>query len=169
MAAYFEVSAQDRSRALLLDSGLLLLLFVGSQDPAWIAKFKRTSMFTEDDFDLLTSLACQFRKMVTTPYILTEVSNLLGQLPEVVKPWFYSVFSRAVTDVLDELFHGSKRVVNEDCFPKLGLTDAGVVEAAKDGCLVLTVDLPLVLRLQSVGAAVLNFNHVREQAWSPEP
>jgi len=107
--------------------------------------------------------------MVTTPYILTEVSNFLDQLPQVVKPTFYSVFSRAVTEVLEELFQGSKRVVTEDSFTKLGLADAGIVEAAKDGCLVLTVDLPLVLRLQSAGAAVLIFNHVRERAWSPEP
>jgi len=57
MAAYFTVSAEDRRRALLLDSGLLLLLFVGSQDPSRIAKFKCTSMFTKEDFDLLASRA----------------------------------------------------------------------------------------------------------------
>ncbi len=74
-------SAHHR-QGLLIDSNLLLLLFVGQYDPTRIQKFKRTDQFTVGDYELLADYVEQFRELVTTPSILTEVSNLLGQLPE---------------------------------------------------------------------------------------
>ena len=74
-----------RWEGLLIDSNLLLLLFVGLRDRDRIQKFKRTAQFTIRDFERLAAFIRRFKEVVTTPSILTEVSNLLGQLPESLK------------------------------------------------------------------------------------
>ena len=69
-----------RSRTLLLDTNLLLLLFIGGKDTLLIPKSKNLSEYTEDDYDLLAEIVnSSFDRLVTTPHIMTEVSNLLGK------------------------------------------------------------------------------------------
>ncbi len=68
-----------RRRALLLDTNLLLLYFVGAFRPDRIGTFDRTSKYSVDDFALLERLISQFKLMTTTPHVLTEVSNLMAQ------------------------------------------------------------------------------------------
>lgn len=70
-----------RTEGVVADTNLLLLYVVGAHDPERIGRFPRTDTYTEDDFDLLERLLGYFETAVTTPPILTEVSNLLGQLP----------------------------------------------------------------------------------------
>ena len=71
-----------RSRGVLVDTNLLLLYFVGLYNPSLIPQFKRTRIFTVNDFDVLQNFIALFSKVVTTPDILTEVSNLSNQLAE---------------------------------------------------------------------------------------
>ena len=47
---------------LLIDSNLLLLLFVGLNDRTRIAKFKRTAQFTVDDFECLIDYVQGFKE-----------------------------------------------------------------------------------------------------------
>jgi hypothetical protein len=75
------VLARYRTAGVLVDTNLLLVYFVGAFDPALIPKFKRTRMYTLEDHPLLVRVLGFFEKVVTTPHILTEVSNLAGQLP----------------------------------------------------------------------------------------
>ncbi len=44
-----------RTKGVLVDSNLLLLLFIGSYDPQRIKKFKRTQEYTFEDFELLSA------------------------------------------------------------------------------------------------------------------
>ena len=53
---------------------------MGNFQPARITTFKRTQQFVEEDFQLLRLLLGYFDKIITTPNILTEVSNLAGHL-----------------------------------------------------------------------------------------
>ena len=71
-----------RTRGILVDTNLLLLYFVGSLDLNRIERFKRTRKYTIPDFHVLVQLLTYFGRVVITPHILTEVSNLAGQLSE---------------------------------------------------------------------------------------
>jgi hypothetical protein len=84
---------------LLIDANLLLLLVVGSADRSLIESFKRTRAYTREDFDLLLRLVARFPKVVTTPNVLTEVSNLAGQLRDPTRRAIRQKLSRLITDI----------------------------------------------------------------------
>ena len=71
--------ANQSSGVLLLDTNLLLLLFIGGKDTSLIKKAKTLAAYTEEDYELLqefTSLN-RFTGLLTTPHIIMEASNLL--------------------------------------------------------------------------------------------
>lgn len=74
--------APGRPSTLLIDTNLLLVLLVGAQDREQIARFKRTSAYSREDYDLLARFVADFRQIAGMPNVLTEVSNLAGQLAE---------------------------------------------------------------------------------------
>jgi hypothetical protein len=139
---------------------LLLLLFVGLRDRNRIPKFKRTAQFTIRDFERLAAFIRRFRELVTTPSILTEVSNLLGQLPDSLKYSFYQHFAHAIKD-MHEQYTPSQELGNEKAFPRFGLTDAAILHAASGKYLVLTDDFRLARYLEGQNIDVINFNHLR--------
>lgn len=155
-----EASASYRNKGLLIDSNLLLLFFVGLHDRTWIRRFRRTAKFSIEDFDTLVGLIEGSKDIVTTPSILTEVSNLLGQLPKNLKISFFRRFSYGLKN-LHEHYAASSELAEEKCFPKFGLTDAAILQAARGKIVVLTDDLPLVQFLQHENIEVVNFNHLR--------
>lgn len=102
-----------------------------------------------------------FKQLVTTPSVLTEVSNLLGQMPGAIRLPVFQRFSLSIQN-LQELFTPSRELAQDPCFPKFGLTDAGIVRSAKGRFLVLTDDFPLAGYLEHQGVDVVNFNHLRQ-------
>jgi hypothetical protein len=159
---YLEIfsHSKEKEKDVLIDTNLLLLLIVGTCDRDRIAKFKRTETFTKDDYDLLVKIIRFFKQVVVTPNILTEVSNLLGQLPEDLAPDFYKHFSSEVSNLLEK-FSPSRELVIQDYFLKFGLTDSSIILNAKEKYVVLTVDLPLFGYLGNKGVKAINFNHLR--------
>ncbi len=155
--------AKHRRGLALIDSNLLLLLFVGRFRRDLISKFKMLTTFTPEDFDTLAVVVGQFGRIATTPNILTEVSNLSGTLSSQIKPAYYESFSRDLA-LLDEKYVPSKDVARTSAFRPFGITDAGIALIAKEGILVLTDDLMLCQYLLGNGIEALNFNHVR--SWS---
>jgi len=155
-----DTSTAYRCEGLLIDSNLLLLLFVGLRDRNRIQKFKRTAQFTISDFERLAAFIGRFKEVVTTPSILTEVSNLLGQLPDSLKYSFYQNFAHALSD-LHEHYTPSQQLRNEKAFPKFGLTDTAILQAASGKYLVLTDDFRLTQYLLSQNITVINFNQLR--------
>ncbi|MGE0824187.1 MAG: PIN domain-containing protein [Candidatus Binatia bacterium] len=158
-----------RRAGILIDTNVLLLYFVGNFDINLIPQFKRTLQFTVEDYQTLLLIIRQFQKIVTTPNILTEVSNLSGQLPEQVKrptrSLYFKKFAEGLT-ILEEQYRESLQIANGTHFTKLGLTDAGIFGIAKDKYLVLTDDFRLSQTLQKDNIDCLNFNHVRPLGWS---
>lgn len=71
-----------QQKGILIDTNILLLLFVGETNRARISQFKRTNKFSEKDYDLLIKLLKRYSKIVTTPNILTEVNSLINQISE---------------------------------------------------------------------------------------
>lgn len=155
-----ELLARYKSRGVLIDTNLLLLYFVGLYDQSQIQKFKRTLIFTVDDFDIIRNFINYFGKVVTTPNILTEVSNLSGQLPDAVRSAYYDDFT-ARFEVLEEEYVPSADICSLSYFRKYGLTDSGIASLVRDKYLVLTDDFRLSNFLQSSKIDVINFNHLR--------
>jgi predicted nucleic acid-binding protein len=164
MDYYVELLYRYRSKGVVVDTNLLLAYFVGSYDPAWIAKFKRTLTFTVEDFYTLKRVFDFFDKVVTTPNILTEVNSLANQLPMQVKQGFNAVMSKIVV-TLDEHYQASVVVCALEQFQKFGLADAGIIELVKGRHLVLTDDFKLANYIEPVGIDAINFNHIRPMNW----
>lgn len=149
-----------RGRDVLIDTNILLMYIVGTLDPRLIPMFKRTKMFTLDDYTILCRFLQHFRSIVTVPNILTEVSNLAGQMAEPRRTRVFQIFSQAV-QVIREQYVQSTIAVENSAFLRLGLTDVVIAKIAEGGVLVLTDDFKLSQHLERSGLDVVNFNHIR--------
>ncbi len=149
-----------RSKGVLLDSNLLILLLVGTYDRDLIGIDKRLADYIPEDLDALLSLIKNFREVFTTPSILTEVSNLSQHLDSA----FISVFVSHIK-IAAETHVESRKLCDDDLFSKVGLTDTGIACVAGGTLLVLTDDFRLAGHLQKRKIDVLNFNHIRTYAW----
>jgi hypothetical protein len=158
------VVKKHRLSGLLIDSNLLLLLLVGRINRKRITAFKRTQKYTLGDFERLSQICAFFSRHWTTPQILTEVSNLSGQLTEPERGKFRAALASLV-EVIDERYITSRLITSHSSFARLGITDAGLVLLSADGPLLLTDDWPLYETVARRGVDVINFNHVRMSNW----
>lgn len=155
-----------RSRTLLLDTNLLLLLFIGGKNPSLIPKARTLSAFIEEDYDLLGEVINDnsFNRLVTTPHIMTEVSNLLGKERSDIK----GLGREAMTEFIDKCVEhtdSSAILASHPEFNRLGLTDVAIAVAARLPAFVLTADAGLYLHVSSSGLEAENFNHIRQGSW----
>ena len=147
---------------MLIDTNLLLLLLIGSLNPSLIRQEKITGNqgFDEADFNQLRNFVGQFQKLITTPHILTEVSNHADKIKGANHGKFFQRFMSLI-ETLDERSEASKVLAQTDTFERFGLTDTAIRHLAKENILVLTVDFPLAGYLQKKGLNVINFHNVR--------
>ncbi|ODS34391.1 MAG: hypothetical protein SCARUB_00522 [Candidatus Scalindua rubra] len=164
MEYYQKIIQNYRSRGVLIDSNLLLLYFIGKYNLSIIQNFKRTKKYTIEDFDLLSQIIRYFPKLITTPNILTEVSNLCNSLPGNIKDNYFTKFAKQI-QVLNEHYKRSSNICSLDHFKKFGLTDSGIIDLVKGNFLVLSDDLPLTNYLLSKNIDAINFNHLRPLNW----
>src|SRR5437870_2322946 len=127
-----ELIAHCQDKGLLLDANLLTLLCIGMFNRQLIKKNKRTSIFTENDFDFLADIVGRFKVLVTTPNILTEVDNLTNRLG-----YEYLESFKGILTELDERYIQSKFAAKNELFLRLGLSDCALICAANDGYLVI--------------------------------
>jgi hypothetical protein len=151
-------------RALLLDANVLLLLLVGLWNRERILRFKKLSGYDADDFDLLALAVDRFRTLVTTPHVLTEVSNLASFHEDPERTEFFEWLALRSIPAFREDLVPTKTIAEDPIFVRLGLTDAAIDHAARtEGLHVLTADARLYERLLQVQAHVTNFQHLRAQ------
>ena len=148
----------------MLDANLLLLLFVGKFRREQIGTFKRLNAFTVEDFDTLVRMLSWFKNILTTPNILTEVSNLSNSLPSNLKRDYFAEFARNIA-LLKEEYVPSPEAATRSEFVRFGLTDAAIAHLAETKCLIVTVDFPLSQYLTSLGLDAFNFNQIRPLNW----
>ena len=150
-----------QARGLLIDSNLALLYLVGRHDVRLIGdgKYNKLSKYDLEDYRLLVRLKSIFRKAVTTPHVLTEVSNLASDLPEQTKSACLKKFHETFVEI-DELSVASMEAAQWQDFHFLGLTDSGLALVSRE-YLIVTDDARLVTKLNDAGLEALNFNHLR--------
>ena len=132
-----ELIKKYKHKGLLIDTNIVLLYIIGSIDISMIRNFSRTSMFTENDFDRVSKFIDYFTVKITTPHILTEVSNLLGNKE------IHYLYLRTYLENSNEIFLKSAEISINKSFLSFGLTDAAVIETGKDLYLIFTNDRPL--------------------------
>lgn len=156
---------RHRDDGILLDTNLLLLLWLAQFDPSLVGG-KRLAKYTPQDVDLLVAYVEKFNCILTTHTILTETSNLAalvltGNRKRDFFTWLLPLFDinppkgfqRCPVDGL---------ALNAEIFVNLGFTDATLVATAEGSHFLLTDDLDLYLAAQSRGAPTINFTHMRE-------
>lgn len=144
-------------KGILVDTNILLLLFVGELSRERITAFGRTDQFTPKDYDILVDLLGRFKSIVTTPNILTEVNSLLNKLGEPAR----KVFAERLVQ-LEEIYLPSREIASLDWpFIKYGLTDCGIAGVAQNKYLVLTDDLKVTSYFNQNGIDTVNFNNLR--------
>jgi rRNA-processing protein FCF1 len=154
---------KHRSKGVLVDTNLLVLHLVGKVNKNRISSFKRTQSYNAEDFELLERLLGHFGKLVTTPHVLTQVSDLAtlqGKELSAIRALF-----KIEVEVMEERYDESRELVRDVSFERLGLTDAAITTLCHGNVLVLTSDLDLWNALQKRGVDSLNFNHVRPLGW----
>jgi hypothetical protein len=162
MSSYLELLIEKfKGRGLLIDSNLSLLYLVGSYDLHLVGdgKYNKLSKYIEEDFHVLVRLKSVFKKTVTTPHVLTEVSNLANDLPEQTKAACLRKFHETFVEI-DELAIPSMDAAQKPEFPFLGLTDSALA-IVSDKYLIVTDDARFVKKLGESGHDALNFNHLR--------
>lgn len=163
--SYLELLFQKyKKRGIVVDANLLLVYFLGSFNPQLITQYKRTKCYTLEDFAVLYRVIKYFDRLLTTPNILTEVSNLATALGEQTREEYFRKFRNMVTTLNEEVVM-SKRAIENKHFEKYGLTDAVIVELCQKKYLVITDDFPLSNLLSSINIDVINFNHIRGYKW----
>jgi len=105
-------------------------------------------------------------RTLTTPNVMTEVSNLAGALDQGSRHELFTYWRDVAGATLsDERYIESEAARQAPSFPRLGITDAAIEVLAGRGTGVLTDDLPLYVQLSEQGRHVLNFTHLRALAW----
>ena len=160
--------AKFHGKKLLLDTNLLLPHFIGcfyrshGQSP-------KHGAFKEEEFVLLAQIIEHFKKagrILTTPHLLTEVSNLSRKALGQNRIAFLS-FIRLLIKDFDEKFDarriGAERLSSHDCFPRFGLADAAIIDLSYDSLVVLTNDKEMVryLREEKKRRNVFSFDEIK--------
>lgn len=145
-----------------MDTNLMLLYCVGRCDPYMIPKFtERLSRYSVDDYKLLVQFIALFKKVVTTPNILTETVNLIdkrsGRFDGVLRQFANEII------VFEEIHVPSERIVSQHTrhFLTFGLTDLVLYELAKQSYLVLTDDNATWSLMTGNNGSTVNFEQLR--------
>ena len=144
-----------RQKGLLVDTNILLLYIVGTVNVELIRNFRRTAYFTESDFYNVSKFIDIFDVKITTPHILTEVSDLLGNRVEL------QIALGKYTQLMEERFLDSKQIVETETFLQFRLADAAITQTAKNSYLVVTDDNPLFGYLVNQKIDTVNLDQIR--------
>ncbi|MBI1972991.1 hypothetical protein HYS50_03225 [Candidatus Woesearchaeota archaeon] len=144
---------------ILLDTGPLLLLLVGKYNSSLLPAFKRLSGRTEQEFMKLQAFLSKFRKIVVTPHVLAEMSNLAKSLGENT---FSSFLERCVEDLkkFGETFIDKDEIIKRDEFKHFGITDTGIIIAGEknyEHCVVMVQEEYLRRKCDNQGLCIINF------------
>lgn len=154
---------------LVLDTNLLLLLLIGSFKIDSLAKCKCTQKYNGEDYKLLLQIISFFeKKIVITPHILAEFSNLSKidiKDPQIVE---YIAYVIEQLRGYQEQHAPLIELLNLDIalLARFGFPDIGIIETAKIlNAFILTDDGNLSRHADSVGIANCYFQYVRNNSY----
>ncbi len=145
----------------VVDANLLVLLVVGTASKEYIARHKRLTDYTAEDFELLGLILSDFSEIVLLPHILTEVSNIARQIDSPARAEVQAVLRRLIQSCAEfpvQSLHGAQR----EEFDRLGLTDAVILhfcgtDLDGTGPTLVTVDTALADAANALGYSVIDY------------
>jgi rRNA-processing protein FCF1 len=146
-----------RSKGIVVDTNLMLLVAVGSYDHRRISTFKRTQKYNYLIFRLVISVLERFELRYTTPNVVTELDNLSRYLRE--DEWV--AISKSLGSLIPsfiEIYTASRELLRHPLHSALGAADCSM--AVISDVLIFTDDLPFASRLERQGREVLNLSHL---------
>lgn len=147
---------------LLLDANLLLVLIVGLHYSTRLGQRKRVKDYKAKDLILLRGFVGAFSRVLTTPSILTEVSNLSNSTVPDYERDAYTLTLRTVLATLVERYPRSTDAAKLSIAARLGLTDASIEHVARyRHAFVLSADDDLVRHLHSEGLPAIDFAYLK--------
>jgi hypothetical protein len=150
-----------KNKGIIVDTNLLILLFIGSYSINEIMQNKRTMIYTKEDYLCLKNFLSKF-KLITTPNIITETTNLCDTFNKNTSYRFFTNFSIYLKQHF-EFYIESNSIIDDISFHKFGLSDSVIYFLSQRGYLVLTDDFPFYGFLISKELIAINFNHLRTE------
>ena len=149
------------SLGIAVDTGLLILAAVGRYDKQYISGFKKTQVYSSEDYDLLTTFLAKFRRLVVSPHVLAELSNHSFMIPGRRLKAYLDVMVRLLLPFHEE--HTTKdSILRDPALYTVGVTDTGLIICCEQNdYLLLTGDRKLLGIAQSRGVAGLHFDDLR--------
>lgn len=140
----------SKGEGLIIDANLLLLLVIGAVESGrYIRHSKRLKDFGVEDYDNVLKLIKPYKEIFITPYLATEVSNLIDLNGEARQLAF---------EIARILFSSFKQIdvkINQDCeskfFLQFGITDNSLINLASN-YVILTNDHRLTAPLKKNNA-----------------
>ncbi len=139
---------------------LLTLFVVGTASSEYIEKHKRLSPYTRTDFKLLVDNVERASAIIVTPNTLTEVSNWAKMIREPAQSHVAATL-QDVIGMFDERYVTSKVAALDTDFPRLWLTDSGILQELANGHVLLTSDSELYVAALQRGYPAINFEYLR--------
>ena len=145
-----------------LDTNLLMLFVIGNAIGDVVGK--RLKKYTQDDWIVLRSYLERADRLISTPNVWTEVSNICTF--GVRGDWEHRIRANLIVSI-----HGAIEIVRPSCeviadpdFARLGLTDCVWLSVLndEDDMVLLTDDIPLYNVALSGVLNVQNFTHLRD-------
>ena len=115
----------------LIDTNALIVLLLGIIDKKLIIKHKRTSIYEVKDYENLSNFIGDFSNLFVLPNVWTEVDNLLNNFTGNQR-YEYLIAVKDLIEQTSERYFESKIIVHNFTFELVGLTDALLIEVAKD-------------------------------------
>jgi rRNA-processing protein FCF1 len=161
-----QLFARHAGKSILLDSNLLLVWLSGMLGVQLFRQFKRISVYTIRDYELLVRLLGCFNILLTTPHILTEVSNLANSLTGPYKRNWYANLAALIASEPEparfrERWIPATELAGMPEFVAFGISDAALTKLASEA-LIVTEDYRLSGALKSQGTPVINFRDLRK-------
>ena len=169
------IISKYHQKGIIIDTNLLILLIVGSLGEEALSRCKLTksSEYKYKDFLILEEILKNFKNIIITPHILSEISHHLIKDNSDNSEIFRAIISK-LSNIVEE--HVKKDIIlSQGVSVKLGIIDGSITELCLNKKIpVITDDGPLSGFLGHLGVEHININHIRfcnilSQRWySPE-
>lgn len=141
----YEFASKRNREGIILDTVVLLLYLVGKYDIQCIKSFEPTHHYEKEDFDLLIKLIKPFKKIIVTPHIIAEVSNI--SLRHMKNARLQQYLCVLVDQLKDKNITDERHIYFDNWQDKtigrlvaFGFTDMGIYEVSKENNLPIITD-----------------------------
>ena len=149
----------------ILDANLLFVLLVGQCDRKQVGIRKGVKEYSPEDYDNMVAMLSKYDRVIVTPNVLTECSNLIGEdkdgmsdRPEVKALKDFISSGHVVT----EEYVQSKAAVLRDEYRYLGLSDCALLSLIDSDTPLVTADARLANAALKLNQNSVNFNWYRK-------